>query len=293
MRYAFISEERVNHAVRTLCRVLEVKEQGYYAWRKRPIGERAKRDAELTSEIRIAFAENRRRYGSPRIYDELRGKGKSCSRKRVARLMRQEGLRAKAARKFKVTTDSSHGKPVAPDLVKRKFEVKAPNKLWCGDITYLWTREGWLYLAVFIDLYSRMVVGWSLGTRLDASLVTAAFRNAVARRRPKARLIVHTDQGVQYTSEAFLKALSAVQARQSMSRRGNCWDNAPAESFFHSFKVEAVYGEDIETRREMEYEVFDYIERFYNRKRKHSAIGFCSPMSFEQHSMVDQQKVAA
>jgi transposase InsO family protein len=206
--------------------------------------------------------------------------------------MQQEGLRAKAAKKFRVTTDSSHGKPVAPNLINRNFTVLSPNEVWCGDITYLWTKEGWLYLAVFIDLYSRMVVGWSIGTRLDASLVTTAFRNAVARRRPKIGLIVHTDQGVQYTSEAFLQALSAVSAKQSMSRRGNCWDNAPTESFFHSFKVEAIYGEDLETRREMEYEVFDYIERFYNRRRKHSTLGYCSPINFEQSFRV-KQKVAA
>jgi transposase InsO family protein len=292
VRYAFISEEKKHYPVRTLCRVLEVQEQGYYAWCKRPLSERAKRDAELASTIRVVFAESRCRYGSPRIHDELQDKGKVCSKKRVARLMQQEGLRAKAAKKFRVTTDSSHGKPVAPNLINRNFTVLSPNEVWCGDITYLWTKEGWLYLAVFIDLYSRMVVGWSIGTRLDASLVTTAFRNAVARRRPKIGLIVHTDQGVQYTSEAFLQALSAVSAKQSMSRRGNCWDNAPTESFFHSFKVEAIYGEDLETRREMEYEVFDYIERFYNRRRKHSTLGYCSPINFEQSFRV-KQKVAA
>jgi putative transposase len=286
-------EERVRYSVRMLCRVLEVKEQGYYAWRKRPVSQRAERDAVLASEIRVVFAERRRRYGSPRIHDDLRDKGHRCGEKRVARLMRQEGLRAKAARKFRVTTDSSHGRPVAPDLVKRNFTASRPNQTWCGDLTYLWTKEGWLYLAVFIDLYSRLVVGWSLGTRLDASLVTNAFHNAVARRRPGPGLIVHTDQGVQYTSNAFVSALQAVQANQSMSRRGNCWDNAPSESFFHSLKVEAIYGEDIETRREMEFEVFDYIERFYNRKRKHSAIGLRSPMDFEQNPTAEQQKVAA
>jgi transposase InsO family protein len=272
--------------------VLGVKEQGFYDWQKRPVSERAKRDAELTCEIRVLHADSRRRYGSPRIHKELKERGVACGEKRVARLMRQEGLRAKAARKFRVTTDSSHGRPVAPNLVQRRFRAPSPNQCWVGDITYLWTKEGWLYLAVFIDLFSRTVVGWSLGTQLETSLVTQAFANAVARRRPGSGIVVHTDQGVQYTSAAFLEALGAIGACQSMSRRGNCWDNAPAESFFHSLKVEAIYGEDIETRREMEYEVFEYIERFYNKRRKHSALGYCSPLQFEQLSET-YTKVAA
>lgn len=281
MKYAYIRAQREQHQVSTLCRVLGVSAQGYYAWRREPISRREQRDAELSTRIRVVFAENRQRYGSPRVHDELKDQGICCGRKRVERLMRQAGLVAKAGRKYRVTTDSSHDKPKAPDLVQRKFEASRPNELWVGDITYLWTSEGWLYLATFLDLYSRMVVGWATGKRITASLVTTALARAVARRRPDAGLIVHTDQGVQYASDSYRQALTRLQARQSMGSKGDCWDNAAAESFFHSFKIEAIYGADIVTRREMEYEVFEYIERFYNKKRKHSALGLRSPVQFE------------
>ena len=238
------------------------------------------------------YAESRGRYGSPRIHDELLDQGISCGRKRVERLMRDEGLKAKAARKFKVTTDSAHSEPVAADLVKRDFTASEPNKIWVGDITYLWTKEGWLYLAVFIDLYSRKVVGWAIGSRLQASLVTLAFDRAIARRRPAPGLIVHTDQGSQYASAAFRRTLRQAQAIQSMGSRGDCYDNAVAESFFHSLKVEVIFGSDIETKREMEYEVFDYIERFYNKKRKHSAIGLRSPEQFENGININRKAAA-
>ena len=282
MKYAFIESERQYFAVKTLCRVLGVPEQGYYFWRNRGISPRKQEEAKISAEIRIIHAESRRTYGSPRVYEELKENGRAVGRHRVARLMRQEGLRAKAGWKFRVTTDSSHGKPPAPDLVKRDFKTSSPNQVWVGDITYLWTDEGWMYLAVFIDLYSRMIVGWALEKRIDASLVTKAFSRACMRRRPDKGLIVHTDRGSQYASETFKKALQAVHATPSMGRLGNCWDNAVAESFFHSFKVEAIYGMRFETRRKMEYEVFDYIERFYNRHRRHSTIGSMSPCRFEE-----------
>ena len=246
----------------------------------------------LSAKIRVIHAESKSRYGSPRVHDELSDLGILCGKKRVERLMRQEGLKAKAGRKFKVTTDSAHSKPIAPDLVKRNFTAPAPNQVWVGDITYLWTAEGWLYLAVFLDLYSRMVVGWASGTRLQASLVTLAFARATARRRPPPGLIVHTDQGSQYASETFRNILKDAHVRQSMGSRGDCYDNAVAESFFHSFKIEAIYGSDIVTRREMEYEVFDYIERFYNKKRKHSAIGLRSPEQFENGVTINRKAAA-
>lgn len=292
MKYAYIERRKVEHAVQIFCRVLGVTEQGYYAWQKRPRSRRYEEDMNLSAKIRVIHAESKRRYGSPRVHGELCDLGVHCGRKRVERLMRQEGLKAKAARKFKVTTDSSHAELASPDLVQRKFTAPAPNQIWVGDITYLCTAEGWQYLAVFIDLYSRMVVGWAIGTRLKASLVTLAFARAVARRRPLAGLIVHTDQGTQYASAPFRHALNNAQARQSMGSRGDCYDNAVAESFFHSFKVEAIYGSDIETRREMEYEVFDYIERFYNKKRKHSAIGLRSPAQFEIGAFINQMAAA-
>lgn len=292
MKYAFICERTREHAVVTLCRVLGVTVSGYYAWWERPPSARQRQDQQLSAKIRVIHAETRESYGSPRIHDELRDQGVRCGRKRVERLMREEQLCAKAGRKFKATTDSRHDKPVAPDLVERRFVAPAPNRVWVGDITYLWTAEGWLYLAVFIDLYSRRVVGWATGPRITSNLVCLAFMRAVARRRPPPGIIVHTDQGVQYASEAFKAALAAANARQSMGSRGDCYDNAVAESFFHSFKVEAVHGSDIETRREMEVEVFEYIERFYNVKRKHSAIGLRSPEQFE-NGVTNNRKAAA
>jgi putative transposase len=247
---------------------------------------------QLSAKIRVIHAESKSSYGSPRIHKELSEQGIRCGKKRVERLMRKQNVRAKAGRKFKVTTDSSHKKPVAPDLVQRNFTAMEKDTVWVGDITYLWTAEGWQYLAVFLDLYSRMVVGWALGTRLKASLATCALTRAVARRKPDAGLIVHTDQGSQYASDAFRNALKQIRARQSMGSRGDCYDNAVAESFFHSFKIEAIYGSDIETKREMEYEVFDYIERFYNKKRRHSSIGLRSPEQFEKEED-NKQKAAA
>ena len=292
MKYAFIAERRLPYPVTVLCRVLGVSPQGHYAWRKRPESSRKREDQHLSAKIRVIHAESKGSYGSPRIQDELNDQGIPCGRKRVARLMRLEGLRAKAGKKFKATTDSAHSKPVAPDLVQRRFVAKAPNLIWVGDITYLWTPEGWLYLAVFIDLHSRMVVGWATGTPLTASLVTLALARAMARRRPAEGLIAHTDQGTQYASTAFRQALKAARALQSMGSRGDCYDNAVAESFFHSFKVEAIYDSDIETIREMEVEVFEYIESFYNRRRKHSAIGLRSPEPFE-NGVTNNRKAAA
>lgn len=290
MKYALMVVERSRFPVRLMCRVLGISEQGYYAWLKREPSRRSVEDRRLGAQIRMIFAESRCRYGSPRVHQELREQGTRCGKKRVERLMRVDHLRARGARKYRATTDSTHGKPVAPNLLDRQFTAAAPNTAWVGDITYLWTKEGWMYLAVFIDLYSRMVVGWKLGTRLTADLVTGAFERARLRRRPAPGLIVHTDQGSQYVADSFTAALRDVEARPSMSRRGNCWDNAVAESFFHSLKVEAIHGSDIETRREMEQEVFDYVERFYNAKRRHSSIGYRSPKAFEQHQ---QESLAA
>lgn len=292
MKYAFIKKLREEYPLVMLCRVIGVTTQGYYAWIKRCASARKQEDEMLSAKICISFAQSKGRYGSPRIHDDLRDQGIRYGRKRVERLMREQQLRAKAARKYKATTDSSKTKDIAPDLVKRDFTSPAPNKIWVGDITYLWTVEGWLYLAVFIDLFSRKVVGWATSTRINAALVSLAFARAVARRRPEEGLIVHTDQGSQYASNAFREELQKVGARQSMGSRGDCYDNAVAESFFHSFKVEAIYGCDIITRREMDYEVFDYIEYFYNKRRKHSAIGLRSPEQFEAGILMNRKAVA-
>lgn len=235
----------------------------------------------LLSRIRSIHAESRQSYGRIRIERELRESGIRTSQKRVARLMNQASLRAKAARKFRITTRSAPNRVAAPNLLQRNFQAQAPNQVWVGDITYLWTKEGWMYLSVFLDLYSRSVVGWALSRSLTIDAVLLSLQKAIARRNPKPGLIVHTDRGVQYTAKALVGELKNIGARQSMSRRGDCWDNAVAESFFHSLKVEAIYGNTFETRRKIEYEVFDYIERFYNRKRRHSAVGYLAPLEFE------------
>ncbi len=284
MRFAWIKNQRQEHAIKKLCFVLSVSEQGYYAWLKRPESARARANRRMADKIHVLFAESKQRYGSPRIFHDLVDQGERCSENRVARLMRKHGLKAKAGRKYRATTDSTHGKAVALNLLNREFAVEKPNLVWAGDITYLWTDEGWLYLAVFLDLFSRKVVGWALSRRLKASLVSLAFSRALARRRPGAELMVHTDQGSQYVADDFKKQLYENEITLSMSRKGNCWDNAVVESFFHSFKVEAIHGERFRTRWELEAEVFDYIERFYNLKRRHSTLDYFSPEAYERRA---------
>ena len=259
-----------------------MSEQGYYAFLKAPESRRKLEDRRLGDQVQMIFAEHKRRYGSPRIRRELRNRAIYCGKNRVARLMKQRQLRAKAARKFRVTTASRHCYPVAANVLDRRFNVSAPNQVWVGDITYLWTTEGWMYLAVFLDLFSRKVVGWALSNRLTGSVVHMAFERACARRKPSAGLLIHTDRGTQYAADAFRKRLSEHRFKLSMSRKGNCWDNAVAESFFHTLKVEAVHGEPVRSRRETEFEVFDYIERYYNQRRIHSSIEYHSPELYER-----------
>ena len=286
MRYACIDENRGNYPISMMCRVLEVSDSGYYDWRNRRgrghESKRGKEDRVLLDRIRVSHGASRRTYGSIRVRRDLLEEGYVCNHKRIERLMREGDLRAKAARRFKATTDSSHKMPVADNELARQFAVSEPNKVWVTDITYVWTREGWMYLCVFIDLFSRLVVGWALSSRMTASLPILALERAFARRKPQGSLLVHSDRGSQYASEAFQNALAQHGGRSSMSRKGNCWDNAVAESFFHSFKVEAIYGENLETRREVEFATFDYIEKFYNQRRRHSANGQLSPMKYEE-----------
>jgi putative transposase len=221
------------------------------------------------------------RYGAPRIQGELAKEGERVSRKRVARLMRECGLCAKTARKYKATTDSNHSLPVAPNLLERRFDVDRPNAVWVSDITYLWTRQGWMFLAVIIDLYSRRVVGWSLRERMTAELVCEALDAAVRARRPPNELVFHSDRGSQYASKAFRRRLFRYRMRQSMSRKGNCWDNAVAESFFATLKKELVRNHIFPTRDAARTDVFEHIEVFYNRRRAHSLLGYETPTSFE------------
>jgi transposase InsO family protein len=266
-----------------MCRALKVSPQGYHQWHIRSPrrDERRKAEAALKDKVRMAHAKGRRTYGRVRVTQELKDDGVSVGEKRVGRLMREDGLRAKAAKKFKATTNSKHSQPVHPNTLDRDFTATAPNQKWVGDITYIWTEEGWLYLAVVIDLFSRKVVGWSLENRMTAELVCSALRMAVKRRGRVAPTLCHFDRGSQYASDVFQALLRRCKFTCSMSRKGNCWDNAVAESFFHSLKVEAIYGITFRTRHEARRAVFDWIECFYNTNRRHSALGYISPSAFE------------
>jgi putative transposase len=264
-----------------MCDVLGVAPSAYYAWEREQNSTHSRRDAELISIIQRIFAQFRGRYGAPRILGELAKQGIQVSRKRVARLMREAGLRAKGRRKYKATTDSNHSLPIAPNLLNRSFNVDRRDTAWVSDITYIWTRQGWMYLAVIIDLRSRKVVGWSLAERMTASLVCDAIDAAVRLRHPAPGLVFHSDRGTQYASKAFRRRLWRYRMQPSMSRKGNCWDNAVAESFFATLKKELVRNHVFETRAAARSEVFEYIEVFYNRQRSHSVLGYVTPEEFE------------
>jgi putative transposase len=282
VRYAFIQEYQKRWPVRRLCQVLDVSPGGFYAWRTRgPSAHQQQRDA-LVVQLKAAHHQMKARYGSPRLHAELVARGETCCVNTVARLMRQHGIAAKTVRKFRCTTDSNHDRPVAENLLNRQFEPTAPNRAWVADITYIATREGWLYLAAVEDLYSRQVVGWAMGERIDSRLVVEALAMAVQRRCPGADLVAHSDRGSQYASDHYQRLLATEGIRCSMSRRGNCWDNAPMESFFASLKKELVHGAEFATRAEARAALFEYIEVFYNRVRRHSALGYLSPEEYER-----------
>jgi putative transposase len=282
VRFEAIEVEKANYPIALMCRVLEVSRAGYYASRRRPESRRVRANRQLVARIREVYEESRRTYGSPRVHAELRVDGHEVGRHRVARLMRTEGLIARAKRRFRVTTQSNHKEPVARNVLSRNFDVSEPNRVWTGDITYLPTADGWLYLAVLLDLCSKAVVGWAMSEELDASVVLAALRMALERRRPAAGLLHHTDRGVQYACESYRAALAANGLIPSMSRKGNCWDNAPTESFFSTLKVELVRGRVFPSRTVARTEVFEYVEAFYNRTRRHSSLGYVSPAEFEK-----------
>lgn len=276
----FIRDHRHEFRLGLMCRVLGVSRSGYYAWVHRPVSERGQANDRLLGEIRRVHERSRRTYGSPRIVDELNEAGIRCGRHRVARLMRQQGIRPKTVRKFRVTTDSGHNHPVAPNRLNRQFVVTRPNRVWLADLTYVWTSEGWLYLAVVLDACSRLPVGYAMSERIDQSLTLTALRRALLSRCPPAGLLHHSDRGKQYAANDYQKLLQEHQAVVSMSRKGDCWDNAPMESFFGTLKQELVYQERFETRTEAQLKIFEYIEAFYNRQRRHSALG-ASPVEFE------------
>lgn len=265
-----------------MCRLLQVSAGGYYTWRDRPASACQQRRETLVVEIQTIHQEFRECYGSPRIHKELRARGQDCCLNTVAKLMRQQGIAAKTKRKFRCTTDSNHDRPVADNILDRQFEPTAVNQVWVADITYIPTREGWLYLAAVEDLYSRQIVGWSMSERISSRLVVDALEMALVRRLPAEGLLTHSDRGSQYASDHYQRLLERHTITCSMSRRGNCWDNAPMESFFASLKKELIHHEDYQTRAEARASVFEYIEVFYNRVRRHSALGYLSPVEYEQ-----------
>ncbi len=282
MKYAFIKANTPQFSVTALCRNMNVARSGYYDWRKRPETAKGTASRNLDAEIRIEFERKKQREGSPRLTLALRERGISVSENTVANRMKNMELRAKAKKKFKATTNSAHDLPVATNLLKREFSVAKPNTVWVTDITYLRCDEGWMYLAVMIDLYSRKVVGWSIGSRMTAQLVCDALKMARFKRKRPTGVIVHSDRGSQYCGGDFQSLLKEYKMYSSMSRKGDCWDNAVAESFFHSLKVEAIHGERVETRFAMREVVFEYIEIYYNRERRHSTNGYQTPEQFEQ-----------
>ena len=265
-----------------MCEALEVSASGYYAWAARPDPPTEEWRRELVGAIEEIHAEVRQRYGSPRMTAELKARGHACSENTVAELMREHGIRAKTPRRFVRTTDSRHRLPVAPNVLARDFDPEGPNESWGADITYIPTHEGWLYLAVVEDLFSRMVVGWSMAESMESRLVVDALEMALARRRPGAGLLAHSDRGSQYASDHYQRALASEGIVCSMSEVGQCWDNAPVESFFGRLKCEVAPGEVFATRDQARAVVFEYLEVFYNRVRRHSSQGFMSPAEFEQ-----------
>jgi len=280
MRYEFIEAHREEFEVSLMCKVLHVSRSGYYAWRKRTPSQREMAEEQLLKEIKKAHAASGERYGSPRIYEAIKNKI-PCSVNRVARLMKKHGIRAKQSRRYKVTTQRNESHNYAPNLLAQDFTASRPAEKWCGDITYIWTAMGWLYLAVVLDLYSRRIVGWAMSSRMTTELVTNAFEMAWQQCQPTDKLTFHSDRGSQYTSHPFQQLLQQHKVQVSMSGTGNCYDNAVVESFFGSLKMELVHLAFYQTRQEAMTDVFFYIEGFYNRNRLHSSLGYVSPLAYE------------
>ena len=275
-------KKNIDHfPVRMMCRLLLVSASGYYDWRDRSPSKRAKENAVLADKIKTIFDEEKQRVGAKRIKKRLNLQDICVSRHRVARIMRENGWRARAAKKFKATTNSNHKLPVAPNLLQQNFSASKTNEKYVSDITYIWTEEGWLYLAVVMDLCSRMVVGWAMSERMSSHLVIDALQMAIWRRKRPQGVIIHSDRGSQYCSQDYQKLLTKNGFICSMSKRGDCYDNASMESWNHSFKVEAIHGEKFKTRADAKNHVFEYIDVYYNRKRLHSGLGYLSPVYFE------------
>jgi putative transposase len=288
VRFAFISEEKVAFPVAVLCRVMAVSPSGYYASLGRPVSPHRRRDADLSKRVAAVHVASKRRYGSPRVHAELQATGHCVGRKRVARLMRENALVARARRRFRTTTDSKHTFPIAPNVLERDFTAHAPDQAWVTDITFLWTNQGWLYLAAILDLFSRRVVGWATSQNVDRHLALAALDMALVQRRPAAGLVHHSDRGSTYASTDYREALESRGIECSMSRKGDCWDNAVAESFFATLKREMENGDGLESREVATLSIREYIDGFYNFQRRHSAINYNSPVEFELIHSVKQ-----
>jgi len=282
MRYRFIRDQATHYPITLLCHVLQVARSGYYAWHRRPESARAQANRRLLAQIQATHAGSHRTYSSPRIHAALRAAGVACGRHRVARLMRRQGIVATHRRKYRATTDSRHDLPVAANVLDRQFTPTAPNQAWVSDITYVPTGEGWLYLATVMDLYARRIVGWAMDSRIDRRLVGTALTAALQQRRPAPGLIHHSDRGSQYASADYQAQLAQHGLVPSMSRTGNCWDNAPMESFFHSLKVEWLHDQTFRTRADARQAIFTFIEVWYNRQRLHSTLGYRSPEQYER-----------
>lgn len=282
MRYQFIDTEKEAYPISLLCNVMQVSRSGFYSWSCRDKSNREKDRERLVPKVKAIHREVKGSYGARRISEELTAAGEPCGRVKAATLMKLAQVTAKQKKRFKATTDSKHNLPVAPNLLNRNFTTSRPDSVYCSDITYIWTTEGWLYLVVIIDLFSRKVVGWSLNKRMTKKLVINALQMAIWRRRPSPGLIFHSDRGSQYCSKDFQLLLRKNQMKCSMSRKGDCWDNSVAESFFGSLKTERIFGSSYLTRKQAKQDVIDYIEMFYNSKRRHSYLGYLSPNDFEK-----------
>lgn len=286
MKFSFIANNRHDFEVGVMCQVLNVSRSGYYNWFNRPESKRQQEEVRLRYLIGSIHQISRGTYGSPRIHAQINNEGITCSPNRVARIMNKMGLRAKMKRRFKKTTDSKHNLPVASNLLKQDFKVDAENKVWASDITYVWTAEGWVFLAVVIDLFSRKVIGWSIADHMRKSLVIKALNMALMMRKPSKGAIHHSDRGSQYASKAYQSLLKAAGLTCSMSGRGNCYDNAMVESFFHTLKTEHIYFSNYLTKEEAKQSIFEFIEVFYNRQRIHSSLGYLSPVMYEDLARV-------
>jgi putative transposase len=281
MIYQFIEKNRQSFSIERLCQVLGIARSAYYAWEKRGPSQREQENRALIEHIRRIHQLSRKTYGSPRVYFQLKKQGLSCSPKRVALLMRQDGLKGRRKERKVRTTDSQHDFPIAENLLNREFKAEKPNQKWVADITYIPTDEGWLYLAGVLDLYSRKIVGWAMSNLIDADLVEKALRMAYFQRQPEPGLLHHSDRGSQYASHQIRKLLATNQTQVSMSRKADCWDNAAMESFWGTLKNEWVYHQKYKTRAEAKTDIFEYIEGFYNTVRLHSTLGYMSPVEFE------------